>query len=107
MTINDETTIDYSQLGTSFDELVAPIVESWSPEVRQFGEELSQRFYFGVRLAELRQSLGLSQAEAGQLVGENQSEISRIEREQVVPSVDRAIRIFARLRSYAAAHKKP
>lgn len=104
MTAKDDTAIDYSQLGTSFDELVAPFVESWTPEVRQFNEELSARFYFQSRLHELRKALGLSQAAAGELVGEAQSEISRMERGEVVPSVNRAVRIIAALQTEAASH---
>lgn len=103
MTTNDETPIDYRQLGTSFDELVAPFVESWTPEVRQFGEDLSARFYFQSRLHELRKALGLSQAAAGELVGEAQSEISRMERGEVVPSVNRGVRIIVALQARAAS----
>jgi uncharacterized phage-associated protein len=96
----DDNPIDYSQLGTSFDELVAPFVASWTPELRQFDEELSAHFLFQSRLLELRKSLGLTQAEAGLVAGEAQSEISRMERGQVVPSVDRAVGIIARLKAH-------
>jgi uncharacterized phage-associated protein len=96
----DDNAIDYNQLGTSFDELVAPFEASWTPALRQFGEELSAHFLFQSRLLELRKSLGLTQAEAGRVAGEAQSEISRMERGQVVPSVDRAVGIIARLKSH-------
>jgi Uncharacterized phage-associated protein len=98
----NDNPIDYSQLGTSFDELVAPFEASWTPELRQFDEELSAHFLFQSRLLELRKSLGLTQAEAGRVAGEAQSEISRMERGQVVPSVDRAVGIMARLKAHGA-----
>ena len=98
----DDAPIDYSQLGTSFDDLVAPFEASWSPELRRFDEELSAHFLFQSRLLELRKSLGLTQVEAGLVAGENQSEISRMERGLVVPSVDRAVGIIARLKAHGA-----
>jgi DNA-binding XRE family transcriptional regulator len=103
----DDHPLDYRQLGTSFDDLVSPFEASWTPELRQFGEELSAHFLFQSRLLELRRSLGLTQAEAGRVTGEAQSEISRMERGQVVPSVDRAVRIIARLKAHDGAGQNP
>ena len=60
---------------------------------------------FRARLRELRESTGLTQARAGEIVGEQQSEISRMERGEVTPSVDRAVHIIARLEDYAAGQR--
>jgi uncharacterized phage-associated protein len=104
MTRDEAPSIDYSSLGTSLDDLFAPVETEWTPELRAFEAEAAAHFRFATRLMELRKSLGLTQAEAGEVIGEAQSEVSRLERGKVTPGVDRAAGILARLRAYKDAH---
>lgn len=95
-----DTNTDYTQLGSSFDDVFGPLEASWTPELRKFEDELDQHFSFQTRLLELRAELGLTQQQAGEIVGEHQTELSRMERGRLTPSVSRAARIIDRLVAY-------
>lgn len=98
---HDTIDIDYGQLGTPVADLPGLDEAVWTPELRQFASELSQHMRFQSRLVQLREALGLSQTAVGELVGEQQSEISRMEKGRIEPSADRQRRILARLTTLA------
>lgn len=97
-----DETIDYSSLTDDYEAGAASMRAAWSPEGQAFAARLAEGFDFQRRLRELRTALGLSQAEAGKIVGEHQTEISRMERGHVTPSVTRAARIMDTLAAYQA-----
>jgi uncharacterized phage-associated protein/DNA-binding XRE family transcriptional regulator len=94
--------VDYSALGAAFEESIAPYEPAWTPELRRFDAEVASAYSFARRLIELRTSLGLTQTQSAAIVGEHQSEISRMERGRFTPSFSRGSRILAALESHRA-----
>lgn len=78
-----------------------------SPELRAYAERLAETVDFRVRLRELRSTLGVTQAAAAEITGENQGDISRMESGELNPSVTRANRILQRLGEYATTLTEP
>lgn len=105
MTTNKGTPVaaDGGADADDYDAAVAPLRASWSPEAQRLNALLTEQFDFQARLLQTRKGLGLSQTAAGRIVGEEQSEISKMERGLINPSVARANRILDRLHSYAAS----
>jgi|GEM_PF-234643 len=74
-----------------------------SPELQEYAKSLAEVIDFRVRLHSLRTTLGLTQAQAGEVAGENQGDISRLESGELNPSIGRANRILERIGAYASA----
>ena len=91
----------------SFERRSAALRESWTPEVRDFAASLAAEIDFARRLREFREAFQLSQRQMAAITGEDQADISRLERRELSPSVDRADRILARLRAYADENARP
>jgi uncharacterized phage-associated protein/DNA-binding XRE family transcriptional regulator len=66
------------------------------------GRAFAEQIDFSHRLRELRSALNLTQRQAGEIVGEQQSEISRMERGDVNPSIARANQVLGSLAEYGA-----
>lgn len=97
------TNIDYASLTDDYEAGAASLRSAWSAEGRAYAERLDAEFDFQRRLRQLRAALGLSQAQVGQLVGEHQTEISRLERGLVNPTFKRGGRILGTLEGAYAA----
>lgn len=81
--------------------------QRWSAELRDSGPPemkapaaLAEEFDFARRLRDFREAFGLSQRHVGEITGEDQGDISRLERRELNPGTERANRILARLRAY-------
>jgi uncharacterized phage-associated protein/DNA-binding XRE family transcriptional regulator len=91
-----------------YEAAIAPLRASWSPQAQRLSARLTEQFDFQSRLIQMRAALGLSQTAVGEIVGEKQSEISRMERGLINPSVARANRVLDRLHGYGAiAPRRP
>ncbi|MHB8878466.1 MAG: type II toxin-antitoxin system antitoxin SocA domain-containing protein [Myxococcaceae bacterium] len=100
----DLADVDYASLTDDYEELAPLVAEAAStPELRRFADELSQAFTFATRLHQLRMSLGLKQTEVADLVGEHQSEISRMETAKTIPGFERGTAILSALEAVATA----
>ena len=86
---------------TSFERRRAAMRASWSPEIRAYSASLVAEIDFARRLREFREAFQLSQRQIAEITGEDQGDISRLERRELNPSVDRINRILSRLRQYA------
>jgi uncharacterized phage-associated protein len=106
MTANRGIPVAASADADDYEAASTPLHASWSPEAQRLSALLTEQFDFQARLLQMRRSLGLSQATVGDIVGEKQSEISRMERGLINPSVARANRVLDRLHSYAAGTPK-
>lgn len=87
--------------GTSFERRRAAMRASWSPETKEYADSLVQGIDFARRLRDFREAFGLSQRGVAAITGEDQGDISRLERRELNPGADRMNRILARLRAYA------
>lgn len=94
---------EYPSLGGSYEERVAKLRGSWSPEVAAYAASLAEAFDFARRIREYRTALGLTQTQMGAIIEEDQGDVSRLERGELNPSTARANRIMDRLRAYAEA----
>lgn len=101
------TTAERVDPAASFERRSAALRESWTPEVRDFAASLAAEIDFARRLLEFREAFHLSQRQMATITGEDQGDISRLERRELSPSVDRADRILARLRAYATQAAQP
>lgn len=73
----------------------------WDAETRALAAELADEYEFAARLRLTRQALGLSQVQVAAITGEDQGDISRMERGLLNPGVARAQRNLAALGAYA------
>ncbi len=80
----------------------APSRPEQSPEIQAYAVELAEQIDFARRLRELRRALGLTQAEVGEIIGEQQSEVSRLERGEANPSIARANQTLVKIGHYVA-----
>lgn len=85
----------------SYERRSAALRDSWTPEMNAYADILAQEFDFARRLREFREAFGLSQAQVAEITGENQGDISRLERHELNPGSDRMNRILGRLRAFA------
>lgn len=74
-----------------------------SPETRAYAQQLAETIDYRVRLRSLRHALGLTQTRAAEIAGVDQADISKIERGEINPSLERMNRILERLGNYAVA----
>lgn len=74
---------------------------SWTPDVQAYAATLVAEIDFARRLREFREAFVLSQRQIADITGEDQGDISRLERRELNPSVERMNRILGRLRDYA------
>jgi uncharacterized phage-associated protein/DNA-binding XRE family transcriptional regulator len=82
-----------------YEEGMARFRAAWSPAGKQLAEDLD----FASRLRATRKALGLTQEQVAEITGEDQADISRMERGRLNPSVRRAERAMAALQERAAA----
>ncbi len=94
-------TIDRPDPAASFQHRRAAMRASWTPEVQAYAAILVAEIDFARRLREFREAFALSQRQVADITGENQGDISRLERRELNPSADRMNRILGRLREYA------
>jgi uncharacterized phage-associated protein/ribosome-binding protein aMBF1 (putative translation factor) len=94
-------TIDRPDPSASFQRRRAAMRASWTPEVQAYAATLVAEIDFARRLREFREAFGLSQRQIADITGEDQGDISRLERRELNPSVERMNRILGRLRDYA------
>jgi uncharacterized phage-associated protein len=95
------TTIDRVDPGASYERRRAAMRASWTPEVHEFAAALAEEIDFARRLRAFRETFGLTQRQVADITGEDQGDISRLERRELNPSQDRMNRILGRLRDYA------
>lgn len=95
------TTIDLVDPGASYERRREATRAAWTPEVRAFAASLAEEIDFARRLRAFRETFGLTQRQVADITGEDQADISRLERRELNPSQDRMNRILARLRDYA------
>jgi uncharacterized phage-associated protein len=81
-----------------YDTGMAPIRAAWSPEGHEFAAALAAELDFQNRLRHARLALHLTQAQAARITGEDQADISRMERGAFSPSVRRVTRYLNALR---------
>jgi len=103
MTHNQTNTMERVDPAASHRDRSAAVRASWSPEVRVMAAELAADIDFARRLLDFREALGLTQRQVAEITGEDQGDISRLERRELNPSVDRMNRILTRLREYVGA----
>ena len=101
MTDIKTTTTARPDPAASFQRRRAEMRSSWTPEVQAYAATLVAEIDFARRLREFREAFGLSQRQIGEITGEDQGDISRLERRELNPSVERMNRILGRLRDYA------
>lgn len=94
------TTVQRVDPASSYRDHAAAVRASWTPEVREAAAALAQEIDFARRLLEFREAFGLTQRQVAEITGENQGDISRLERRELNPSVERMNRILGRLRDY-------
>jgi uncharacterized phage-associated protein/DNA-binding XRE family transcriptional regulator len=70
-------------------------------DMRAFAAALAEQIEFSQRLRGLRRALGLTQSEVGEIIGEQQSEVSRMESGDANPSIARANQALDKLGAYA------
>lgn len=92
---------EYRTLSGSYDERAAKARESWTPEMVAYAASLAETFDLGRRLREFRKALRLTQTQIAEIIGEDQGDVSRLERGEIDPSTTRANRIMERLRAFA------
>src|SRR5437879_5381463 len=90
----------YRSLSGSFEERAAEARESWTPEMVAYAASLTETFDLARRLREFRNALRLTQTQIAEIIGENQGDVSRLERGEIDPSTARANRIMERLRAF-------
>jgi uncharacterized phage-associated protein len=83
----------------SFEKHAAEMAAGWSPEVRAYAVSLVAEIDFARRLRDFREAFHLSQRRMAEITGEDQGDISRLERRELNPSAERMNRILARLRA--------
>lgn len=93
----------------SYERRSAALRASWTPEMNAYAATLAREFDFARRLRDFREAFGLSQRQVADISGEDQGDISRLERHELNPGADRMNRILARLRAYAdeTVRRKP
>jgi uncharacterized phage-associated protein len=101
MTVAKTATTSRVDPRASFERWSAEERDSWTPEMKAHVNSLAQEFDFARRLREFREAFGLSQRQVGEITGEDQGDISRLERRELNPGADRMNRILGRLREYA------
>lgn len=94
------TTIDRVDPGDSFERRRAAMRASWTPEVHEFAAVLAEEIDFARRLREFREVFSLTQRQVAEITGEDQGDVSRLERRELNPSQERMNRILGRLRDY-------
>lgn len=94
------STKERAEPATSFERRRAAMRASWTPEVLAYAETLVTEIDFARRLREFREAFRLSQRQVAEITGEDQGDISRLERGELNPSADRMNRILGRLRDY-------
>ena len=92
---------EYRTLSGSYAERTAKARESWTPEMVAYAASLAETFDLARRLREFRRALRLTQAQIAGIIGEDQGDVSRLERGEIDPSTARANRIMERLRAFA------
>ena len=88
-------------MGKSFDELAAAAKAGWSEDARRvydaavsaFDAEMDEREQLGAQLAAARKARGLTQPDLSALTGNQQAEISRIERGAGNPTAATLLRL--------------
>jgi uncharacterized phage-associated protein len=93
--------IDRPDPAASFQRRRAAMRGSWTPEVQAYAATLVAEIDFARRLREFREAFALSQRQVADITGENQGDISRLERRDLNPSAERMNRILGRLRDFA------
>lgn len=91
---------------TPYEEAIAPFRSAWSTEAKEVAASLAADLDFAARLRATRQALGLTQVEVAAITGEDQGDVSRLERGLLNPTVARASRDLAALRRYAEQRGK-
>ena len=92
---------EYRSLSGSYEERAAKARESWTPEMVAYAASLTETFDLARRLREFRKALRLTQTQIAEIIGEDQGDVSRLERGEIDPSTARANRIMERLRGFA------
>ncbi len=95
------TTTDRAAGVSAYDRRRADMRASWSPEAKAYAAALVEEIDFARRLLEFREAFGLSQTRMAEITGEDQGDISRLERRELNPSVERMNKILGRLGAYA------
>lgn len=95
------TTIDRADPAASFESRRATMRASWTPEVEAYAATLVADIDFARRLREFREAFGLTQRQIAAITGEDQGDVSRLERRELNPSAERMNRILGHLRAYA------
>lgn len=95
------TTMDRADPAASFEARRAAMHASWTPEVEAYAATLVAEIDFARRLREFREAFGLTQRQMAAIIGEDQGDVSRLERGELNPSAERMNRILAHLRDYA------
>ena len=73
----------------SFEKHAAEMAAGWSPEVRAYAVSLVAEIDFARRLRDFREAFHLSQRRMAEITGEDQGDISRLERRELNPSAER------------------
>jgi uncharacterized phage-associated protein len=101
MNEDNTTTMDRADPAASFEARRAAMRASWTPEVEAYAATLVAEIDFARRLREFREAFGLTQRQIAAITGEDQGDVSRLERGELNPSAERMNRILGHLRDYA------